>query len=107
MGFEGADSALASRVEALFVRLARLPFVLVVLAEIGVGLINNFLRSDAMIQGVDTPAGVFFVAGSLYQYRPNETGSAPELVKILAGARRGAAGERADVGRDRPLAAPR
>ncbi len=40
--------------------------------------------ADATIQGVDTPAGVFFVAGSLYQYRPNETGSTPELVKILA-----------------------
>lgn len=40
--------------------------------------------ADAMIQGVDTPAGVFFVAGGLYQYRPSETGTAPELVKILA-----------------------
>jgi hypothetical protein len=36
------------------------------------------------IQGVNTPAGVFFVAGNLYQYRPNEEGQAPELIKILA-----------------------
>ena len=40
--------------------------------------------ADAMIQGVDTPAGVFFVAGSLYQYRPSEAGATPELVKILS-----------------------
>ena len=40
--------------------------------------------ADTTIQGVDTPAGVFFVAGSLYQYRPSETNAVPELVEILA-----------------------
>jgi hypothetical protein len=39
---------------------------------------------DAAVQGVNTPAGVFFVAGSLYQYRPNETGTTPELITILS-----------------------
>ncbi|HYJ12554.1 MAG TPA: hypothetical protein VEW66_03125 [Thermomicrobiales bacterium] len=38
----------------------------------------------SIIQGVNTPAGVFFVAGDLYQYLPNEEGQTPELVKILA-----------------------
>lgn len=38
---------------------------------------------DATVQGVNTPAGVFFVAGGLYQYRPNESGQQPELVTIL------------------------
>ncbi len=38
---------------------------------------------DASVQGVYTPAGVFFVAGSLYQYRPNQDGSRPDLVTIL------------------------
>ncbi len=35
------------------------------------------------VQGVFTPAGVFFVAGSLYQYRPDPAGANPELVTIL------------------------
>ncbi len=39
---------------------------------------------DATVQGVNTPAGVFFVAGSLYQYRPNDTGATPELITILS-----------------------
>lgn len=39
---------------------------------------------DARVQGVYTPAGVFFVAGSLYQYRPNQEGDTPELVTILS-----------------------
>jgi hypothetical protein len=39
---------------------------------------------DATVQGVNTPAGVFFVAGSLYQYRPNQTGTTPELITILS-----------------------
>jgi hypothetical protein len=38
---------------------------------------------DAAVQGVYTPAGVFFVAGSLYQYRPNQDGTTAELVTIL------------------------
>jgi hypothetical protein len=39
---------------------------------------------ESRVQGVYTPAGVFFVAGSLYQYRPNQEGETPELVKILS-----------------------
>jgi len=39
---------------------------------------------DARVQGVYTPAGVFFVAGSLYQYRPNQPETTPELVTILS-----------------------
>ena len=39
---------------------------------------------DARVQGVYTPAGVFFVAGSLYQYRPDPEGGSPELVTILS-----------------------
>jgi len=39
---------------------------------------------EARVQGVYTPAGVFFVAGSLYQYRPNQEGDTPELVTILS-----------------------
>ncbi len=39
---------------------------------------------EARVQGVYTPAGVFFVAGSLYQYRPNPEGASPELVTILS-----------------------
>lgn len=38
---------------------------------------------EARVQGVYTPAGVFFVAGSLYQYRPDPEGASPELVTIL------------------------
>ena len=38
---------------------------------------------DARVQGISTPAGVFFVAGSLYQYRPNPTSETPDLVTIL------------------------
>ena len=38
---------------------------------------------DATVQGITTPAGVFFVAGSLYQYRPSVTDDTPELVTIL------------------------
>ncbi len=39
---------------------------------------------DATVQGINTPAGVFFVAGSLYQYRPNDSGTTPELITILS-----------------------
>ena len=39
---------------------------------------------EARVQGVYTPAGVFFVAGSLYQYRPNPDGASPDLVTILS-----------------------
>jgi len=39
---------------------------------------------EARVQGVYTPAGVFFVAGSLYQYRPDPEGADPELVTILS-----------------------
>lgn len=39
---------------------------------------------EARVQGVYTPAGVFFVAGSLYQYRPNPEGASPDLVTILS-----------------------
>ncbi|MBA2776187.1 MAG: hypothetical protein H0U31_05580, partial [Chloroflexia bacterium] len=39
---------------------------------------------EARVQGVHTPAGVFFVAGDLYQYRPNQEGETPELVTILS-----------------------
>lgn len=39
---------------------------------------------EARVQGVYTPAGVFFVAGSLYQYRPDPQGGSPELVTILS-----------------------
>jgi hypothetical protein len=38
---------------------------------------------DAAVQGISTPSGVFFVAGSLYQYRPSPEGDDPELVTIL------------------------
>jgi hypothetical protein len=38
---------------------------------------------DARVQGIFTPAGVFFVAGSLYQYRPNPASDTPDLVTIL------------------------
>jgi hypothetical protein len=48
-----------------------------------IGTLPDELESSS-IQGVNTPAGVFFVAGDLYQYRPNTEGQAPELVKILA-----------------------
>lgn len=39
---------------------------------------------EARVQSVFTPAGVFFVAGNLYQYRPDPEGAAPELVTILS-----------------------
>jgi hypothetical protein len=39
---------------------------------------------DGAVQGVNTPSGVFFVSGSLYQYRPTAEGETPELVKILS-----------------------
>ncbi len=39
---------------------------------------------EARVQGVYTPAGVFFVAGSLYQYRPDPEGASPDLVTILS-----------------------
>ncbi len=38
---------------------------------------------EARVQGISTPAGVFFVAGSLYQYRPSVSNETPELVTIL------------------------
>ncbi len=50
---------------------------------------------EARVQGVYTPAGVFFVAGSLYQYRPDPEGGSPELVTILS---RGEAIDGATVG---------
>lgn len=39
---------------------------------------------DNTVQGVYSPAGVFFVSGSLFQYRPNQQGGTPELVTILS-----------------------